>query len=90
MGTANTRERTLVSSDILAPETSQPAQTTNPQHIPTHVLRLECLACGSRQIGDPILCPPPCPDCGYQTMALVERLPMNESWWHILPSVSVE
>jgi hypothetical protein len=53
------------------------------------VSRLECLACGAKYIGEPVICPPACPKCGYNTMGLVEVLSLKDPWWHLRPCVEV-
>ncbi len=53
------------------------------------VSRLQCLSCGARCIGEPLLRWPVCPTCGANALILVERLPLDEPWWHLLSRLEV-
>jgi hypothetical protein len=53
------------------------------------VNRLQCLVCHARHIGENLICPPRCPSCGHNALALVETLSLDDPWWHLLQQVEV-
>jgi hypothetical protein len=56
---------------------------TAPDSSPT-LSRLQCLACGTRGIGACLICPPACPSCLTNSLALVERPSTTDSWMRLL------
>jgi hypothetical protein len=50
---------------------------------------LQCTDCGSGFFGQPLISPLTCPSCGRGVLALVEVLPLDDPWFHLLPRVEV-
>jgi hypothetical protein len=70
------------------PSAEIPRRETAPDA--SHTLsRLQCQACGTRWIGECLICPPACPSCGANALALIETPPLDEPWWHLLPRAGV-
>jgi DNA-directed RNA polymerase subunit RPC12/RpoP len=68
--------------NIETPQNPAKSPTSNQ---PSHVHRLRCLVCRSRFIGEHLLAPLRCPSCGYNALALIEELSLDDPWWHLLP-----
>lgn len=66
-------------------QTTQPLQA----QFPAQINRLQRLACRARYIGEHLLALPQCLLCGANTLALVETVSLDDSWWHLLPQTEV-